>query len=240
MTVQLPPGATAKHRAVSQALRTLIEQSQPGTRLPAERQLAEMAGVARMTLRQGLRELEDEGLVRRIPGRGTFVQDGRVAHTRVLRSFSDDMRRRGMTPGGRLVRVVTHPAPPATAERLELEPGAPVVLIERLRTANATPMAFERTELSAERFAGLGDLIRDDSSLFQLLGEHFATTIRSADQRIRIALLAAHEAALLEAQSGEPAFLISQVSRDVRGRPVEYGRSLYRHDRYEVVTRVER
>jgi GntR family transcriptional regulator len=227
-----------KGEQIRAALTSLVQSSRAGMLLPSERVLAEHFDVARMTVRSCLVDLESQGLVERIPGRGTFVREPRVSHSEVFRSFSEDMRRRGMKPGSRDLSIRTRGAGRELAERLGIEPGSPVFHVERVRTADGKPMAVERTNLSADRFPGLERWLDTSASLYQVLGEEFGVRLESAEQRVSIARLSAREAAKLDTAPRDPAFLIERRSMDNMGHTIEFGRSLYRADRYEILMHV--
>lgn len=232
--------ARPKGEQIHDILLDFVRSSPAGTLLPSERVLSERLGVARMTVRQCVQSLHDAGLVSRLPGRGTFTREPRVIHSDIFRSFSEDMELRGMRPGSRNVSMRTASASRHLAEKLGLEPGDRVYRIERIRTADDVPMALERTNLSVERFPGLEKLLSDNASLQKVLTERYGVRLDSSEQRINIATLTDREAEALEVSAGTAAFRIEALTRDAMGRPVEFGRSLYRADRYEVVLHVNR
>lgn len=233
-------GDRPKGEHIKDVLAALVLESPDGSLLPSERVLAERFGVARMTVRGAVGELEDRGLVRRVAGRGTFVQHPTLTHSEIFRSFSDDMRHRGMTPGSRGYRARTRPAPRDVAARLGIETGAPAYFIERVRTADGIPMALERTNLSADRYPDLLGVMNRDESLYAILGKSFGVRLESAEQSVSIARLSPGEARRLEVPEYDPAFLIERVAVDNMGNVVEFGRSLYRGDRYAIKMHVSR
>jgi GntR family transcriptional regulator len=119
-------------------------------------------------------------------------------------------------------------------------PGSPVVHLERIRTADGEPMALERTHLPAQRLPGLEAADLRDASLYELLERRWAVRVAEADQWASVVRLTAEEAALLQVAPDQPALLFQRLTRDPGGAPIEYVRSLYRGDRYEVHTRLER
>jgi GntR family transcriptional regulator len=101
-------------------------------------------------------------------------------------------------------------------------------------------MALERTHLPASRLPGLESADLADTSLYELLERRWGVRMADADQWAGVVKLTDEEAALLQVAPGQPALLFQRLTRDPGGTPVEYVRSLYRGDRYEVHTRLER
>jgi GntR family transcriptional regulator len=232
--------ARPKGEHIKDVLISLVHESRGGSLLPSERVLAERFGVARMTVRGAVNELEARGLVRRVAGRGTFVQHPTLTHSEIFRSFSEDMRNRGMKPGAGRYRARTRPAPRDVAARLGLSPGDRVHWIERDRTADGVPMALESTNLPAERFPNLLSEMGRDDSLYEVLARVFDVRLESAEQTVSIARLSPAQAKRLEVPEYDPAFAVERVAVDNMGKVVEFGRSLYRGDRYAIQMHVSR
>ncbi|GAA3883265.1 GntR family transcriptional regulator [Saccharothrix violaceirubra] len=219
-------------------LESLVAELGPGVLLPSERVLAQRYGVARMTVRQELDRLAAEGVVVRRPRHGTFVAEPARAAVDLVASFTDHARGLGLTPGARVLCARVEPADEPVAGRLGLAPGSPVLLLVRLRTADDVPMALERTCLSVERFPGIEAVDWTDRSLYAELTRRWDVRVAGSDTRISAVLPAPDEAATLGIGCTQPCFVIEGVPRDTTGFAVESGRSVYRADRYEVVTRV--
>lgn len=233
------PGLT-KHALVREALLELIRRDPThGRSLPSERELAASYGVSRMTARQAIEELVDEGYVYRVQGAGTFVHRPAISKSLTLTSFSEDMRARGMRPGSRILRVEERPAGPAAGRDLLLSPVEPVVSASRVRLADGTPMCLERVELPARLVPGITP--EDfEGSLYALLAARYRIRVVRADQGIRATVLHPEEADLLGVPPLSPALLVRRVTADRGGRPVERAQSLYRADRYDFQVSVER
>jgi GntR family transcriptional regulator len=150
---QMPSGHVDE-RARPRAVRVRDELTQridrgqlrAGTRLPSEPALASELGVSRATLREALRTLESEGLVRRMWGAGTFVADSRrVANSLDLNfGVTDAIRTAGMEAGIAHAHHTMEPATVSEAERLLLQPGSDVLVVERVRTADGKPVVLSR------------------------------------------------------------------------------------------------
>jgi GntR family transcriptional regulator len=227
--------ARAKGDQLREILEAMVATEPPGTLLPSERSIAQRFHVARMTVRQAINELAARGLVRRAMGTGTFVAEPRVSHSTTAGSFSDDMRQRGLTPGARVISVREQPATVLVAERLRIAEGDPVVTLNRLRSADGVPMAVEQTRLPGARFPGLAALVTDDVSLYGVLADRWAVQVRTATHRVSAIVLGETDAALLDVPTGLPSFLIERTAYDEAGLVIEWGRSRYRGDRYDVV-----
>ena len=207
---------------------------QPGDLIPSERELSEKYGISRMTVRQALTELTNERLLRREQGKGTFVAEPKIEQrlTR-LTGFTEDMRKRGMRSGARVLRLELTAAPALPARALQVDPGSStVLLLERLRLAGGEPMALETCYI---HFDGAHKLLKEnfeDQSLYVLLTEKYDIVPTRAEQQMEAALCNQREQELLGLEEAAPVLRNRRVTFDQRGRPFEYTESVYRGDRY--------
>lgn len=210
-----------------------------GDALPGEEDLTRIFGVSRMTSRQALQGLTNQGFAYRQKGRGTFVRQSKVekdiAH---LLGFSSEMRTLGMKPGARVLKMTCAPAPPEAAARLGIETGAPAFHLNRLRLVDGTPVAIEDVWLSHEHLPGIEKIDFARSSLYETLRERYGIRIGSADEVIEARPATRQEANLLEIAPRSCLLVISRVLLSTSGKPIETGVSLYRGDRYRAVLRV--
>lgn len=205
-----------------------------GDALPPEREIADAAGISRVTVRKAIDHLAEDGLVERRHGSGTFVFKPvprmQQPLTR-LTSFSEDMERRGMVGGSRwLERALCFPTPEETMA-LGLSGNARVARIRRLRTANDLPIALERTSLPDDL---LPHPEKIDNSLYAFLGQFGIRPVR-ANQRISAVVLNDDEADLLGVPHGSAALSVQRIAYLETGRVMEISRALYRSDAYDLV-----
>jgi GntR family transcriptional regulator len=209
----------------------------PGDRVPSERELTETYSVSRMTARQAVSELETQGYLTRIQGKGTFVAAPKLDQPLAgLTSFSEDMRRRGLHPGALVLSATEVMAGRRVGQVLGRSESTPVFRLERLRLADSQPMALETAYIPVDLCPDLLSKQFEHQSLYLILQEQFGMHLVKATQRLEAVAADAYEANLLHVHEGTPLLLLERVSRDGRDTPVEFVRSLYRGDRYRFVT----
>nr|WP_210288000.1 GntR family transcriptional regulator [Martelella radicis] len=207
---------------------------QGGTALPPERDLAGRIGISRVTVRRAIAELTSEGVLTRRQGAGTFVAfpTGRIEQKlKRLTSFTEDMKARGLRPHSRWLERGLFPVSAEEAETLGVTPGGHVARLSRIRFANDRPMALEHTSLPGDIMDAPAEV---GSSLYAALAERGIRLVR-ANEHITASLLTDEQAALLGVFSGAPALAISRTGFDAAGRAIEFTRSFYRSDIYDLV-----
>ena len=191
-----------------------------------------------MTVRQALASLAARGLVERGVGRGTFVRrDARVLHdlTRVA-GFTEDVERQGLEASARIIDDGRHRASPHVAQRLELDTGAAVYRVERVRLGGDEPLTLEDLWMPAAPFPGLLELDLG-GSLYRLMRDHFGLGPVSATEWLEPVAARRHEAEALGVAEGSPMMLVERVAWAEDGTPVEYSRDRHRGDRARFVIR---
>ena len=228
-------GRVSKQEETRDRVLDLVESLEVGQPIPAERQLATDLGVSRLTVRAALDELVRDGYLDRRHGSGTYVTEPKIAQPLTLTSFSDDMRRRGMTPGSKTLELISTLAGARLAHRLGVSPEARLIRVKRLRLADSKPMAMEVLHVPEALVPGLTRADFEDHSFYELLRNRYDITIASGTQSIEPTVTNEEESEVLGVPLHTPAFLFERTTVSESGRTVEFVRSIYRGDRYRLV-----
>jgi GntR family transcriptional regulator len=234
--VGVPESTEPKYYAVKRHLLEFIGSLEPGSAVPTERELATQMQTSRTTVRQALTELVLEGRLVRRQGSGTYVAEPKITWPLYLGSFTEQVKASGFTPSATLLATSRIAASIDIATQLALAPRAAIYRIERLRLADAWPIAVETSWLPAERFPGLSRQIRQHESLYALLAENYGARLHTAEETIGTAPATPREAGPLRVDVGSPMLVVSRQNFDSAGTPVELGCTWFRGDRVTLVT----
>ncbi|HVN60546.1 MAG TPA: GntR family transcriptional regulator [Gaiellaceae bacterium] len=229
------PSAPKQNEARERVL-DLIEQLSIGDAIPSERQLSADLRMSRLTVRAALDDLVRDGLLVRRRGSGTFVGEPKIAQELTMTSFSEDMRRRGMVPANRTLSLVVVQAGAHLGRLLMVSPSEPVVVFKRLRLADRETMAIETLHVRQSLIPGLTAEDLEQHSFYELLEDRYGVVMAGGTQTIEPTVTNEEESAALGVPLHSPAFLFERTTRTASGDVVEYVRSIYRGDRYRLVT----
>jgi GntR family transcriptional regulator len=223
--------STPRYVEIAEYLRGLIAEAGPGDRLPSDAELCERFQVSRMTARQAVTLLENEDLLERKRGSGTFVAARRVSRSLGSPlSFSENMRIRGMKPSSRVVRAGPVDLSPEAAEALGIDIASPAIVLERLRLADGIPMAIERAVIPADD-SGLLDEDLTSESLHEIFERRGRVPSRAlAEVGARTATK--RERDLLEMPAHGVILTEVRTIFDQDGAPLEHTSTFYVAERY--------
>ena len=203
-----------------------------GDRISAERQLAVKFGVSRMTLRQAIKTLEEEGILERRLGSGTYVASQKVQEKMSgIMSFTEITQANGQIPSSKLISYQIGKPSLSEKERLNLNPDSEVLRMERIRFADETPICYEVVTIP---YHLVENLSKDDISthLYETLNKN-GYRIGRVTEHISAAVANENDARLLNAKKGEALITRRQVTELSNGQPFEYTRARYVAERFE-------
>jgi GntR family transcriptional regulator len=245
MTAIKAESPTPKYRQLADLLRQRIDGGDlsPGDRIPSEAQLGDVYSLSRITIRQALADLERDGLLERVPGKGTFVRrrGSHVERFTRLTGFGENVAAHGLAPGYRTLTAEPRRVPKAIAERLRSHSDKAFV-IERILLADGEPIAEHTSYLplwlvrsAAPDAFSLDALNR--GSLYQAIAQAGCRMYR-ADEVVEPGLATREEAQRLETHEGALVLRVARTVVDADGIPLEYVLLTYLADAYTYRTTV--
>lgn len=227
--------ATPIYIQIHNQIRKMIEQEvwKIGERIPSERDLAIHFNVSRMTLRQAVQTLVDEGILERKVGSGTYVSNKKVQEKMAgIQSFTDIMTSQGRKPTSKTISYHVKPASVSEAENLKLESEEMVLRMERIRYADDIPICFEVATIPYHLVESLGKQ-EITKSLYKVLEAEQGITVKRAEQTISAMRASEKIAEYLSIKRGESILQLKQISYSEENLPFEYVRTQYVGERFE-------
>src|SRR3954464_9788228 len=186
---------------------------QPHSQLPSEREWVKRLGISRITVRQALMELVQQGYLYTVPGKGFFVGEKKKAHElNAFLSFTAASESRGETPSSKILEAKIVPASVAMAHDLEIAPGAEVVRLKRLRLTSDVPVMVQESLLPHARCPGILERDLATLSLFATLQDEYHLKLVRAETTISARLADKGEKKALALEDPGVVLVIDQLS----------------------------
>lgn len=209
-------------------------------RLPSETTMMNTFGVSRITIRQALRDLHNEGLVFSAQGKGTFVSKPKaVQNVQRLEGFGEAMAAQGYEASARVLSIQQMKAPKAVAAALDLQPREEVVDVKRVRYLNRSPVCIDDSYFPmdiGQKLFGL-DLSGD---IFPLLENFFGIPLGGADIGLDSILADEDAQKYLNLKTGEAILRVERLTHNQEGRPIDFEYLCYRGDSFKYQFRIDR
>lgn len=192
-----------------------------GSKLPTENELCSAYGVSRVTIRKALGLLTQKGMLTSIPSKGTFVAEEKIKKTvhdgRVL-SFSEMCRQQGMSPGSKTVRLDVVEPTEEEVQLLTLPPQEKLIVLERVRYANSTPVVLERSKFPESSFSFLMDLDLTNASLYEFLQKKMGVVFTKSCRTVELAFADYSTSRHLKVSLGAPLLFIDGTITDATNK----------------------
>jgi len=208
--------------------------------IPSEREFSEKFQISRMTVRQALNNLVQDGFVYRQKGKGTFVSRQKVEKKiSRLNSYTEEMIERGLKPSSKLIEFEITNSDPTLASILKINECDSIYRIKRVRLADSKPMSIESIFVPCDIAPNLSKSILE-KSFYDYVISNIPDPIQYADQSIQARLATENEAKLLEIPINSPVLSIDRTTYLRSGKVLEHELTVYRADRYKLVHSLSR
>ena len=210
-------------------------------RIPSEADLMRSFGVSRITVRQALNSLENERLIFKVAGKGTFVSKPRpYQQSARLQGFGEAMLKLGITVTNRLLSLNTVAADAVVAARLQVPEGSPLTEIRRVRCTDGEPISLDVTYVRrhlGERLAREDLATRD---IFVIIENDYDTPLGHAELGIDAVIADAALARQLMIPVGSPILRAERLTWSRDGQPIDFEYLYYRGESFRFELRAER
>ena len=211
----------------------LLNEFYAGQKIPSERVLSERFGVARMTLRHAIETYILEGKLERRPGSGTYISNQCYSLSARCRSFSSEMKSRGLEPGNKLLTAKIISADKVNSSKLRIPLNSKILKFSRLRFGNEIPMANQTTSIPVS-YIGIIEDAELEGSLEDLLQNRFGITIVTSQTEISGDFADQKTAKLLEIETTTPCLVKETIDMDQRSRSIMWNRTWYNAERFKI------
>lgn len=210
-----------------------VNEFSPGTQLPGEHDLCSIFDLSRTVIRQTLSVLEQEGRIVRRKGKGAFIASRKITESLVqkLTGFHQDMSARETPPVSKILNMTILKSDEIIADKLRIEPGAEILLIERLRFVNDEPIVLVSTFLPYHLCMGVENEDLTNQSLYELLESKYNLVIVRGERTIEAVMPTKHQSKLLNIGSNIPLIKLDSISYLNSGEPLEYYFAYHRADK---------
>lgn len=203
----------------------------PLDKIPSENQLMKEYTVSRNTIKKALGDLVQEGMLKRIQGKGTFVSIPKFEQSlSKFYSFSSVMKEKGLNPKDIILSIEKIKVKADVAKILQLNEGEPVFELRRLRCAQDTPIILERSYIPCKYIEHIDKEMLEKKSLYEFMQEEFGVYVTKAREIFEPVLVNSYDSQYLKVKEGYPALLLERIAYDSHGNPVEFCCSIVRGD----------
>ena len=214
-------------------LNELLSGFYPGEKIPSERILSQHFGIARMTLRRSLENLILEGRLERRPGSGTYISNQCYSLSARCRSFSSEMKSRGLEPGNKLLVSKIVSADKVSSSKLRIPLKSKILRFSRLRFGNEIPMAYQTTSIP---MAYIGTIPNKEleESLEDMLQIRFGIIITISQSEVSGEFADKKISKLLKISTLTPCLVKETIDIDQRSRTIMWNKTWYNAEKFKI------
>ena len=205
---------------------------QTNQRIPSENELNKIYGVSRMTARGVLTKLVNDGLLFRVPGKGTFVASVKISTVSpAYRGVREQLEAMGYETSTELLGIGREAPSVKVREKLRLDAGQDVYAIHRVRSVQGKPISLHHSYVPAHLAPDLDRHDTVNEQLCVVLETNFSLAMKYVEENLEAVSVTTEESRLLQMRKGQPVLVLEDLISDVRGTPFEYSSIVFRGDK---------
>ncbi|MGF7059663.1 GntR family transcriptional regulator [Brassicibacter mesophilus] len=203
-----------------------------GDRLPSERELSEIFNVQRLTVREALKRLKNEGIVYSIRGSGNYIAEEKIQRNlSKFESLTNTIKKIGFNIKTKVIYIKEIESNKKLSNIMDVTLGTKVYEVKRLRFVKDIPLALETSYIPVRYAQGLNNCDLENKSLYETLENQYNIKLSSANQEIFMVFADKEESKLLGIGEGDALLMLKGTVLDSEGKKIEYSKSLTRGDR---------
>lgn len=220
----------------------VVREFNPGDLFPTEENLCSQYGVSRTTVRAAIDVLARENVLKRVRGKGTYVQDQKIEQNffQNLTSFSHEMKIKGMVPSTKVIDFDSGLATEEDVFALNIPMDSSVFRLKRLRFINDQPVVLVVTHVPYALCTSLDTYNFESESLYEVLEQNFNLSVVKARREVEATHASKELAVSLQVKRGAPLLLVKTTAYTRDQTAIEYSVAFYRGDRNRFVVELER
>ncbi|ARI75662.1 GntR family transcriptional regulator [Halobacillus mangrovi] len=230
------------YRRIAQQIKDEIERGnwKEGEAIPTENHLSEQYNASRVTIRQAIKVLVEDGLLEKIQGSGTYVKEQKIEHNIFeLLSFTEEMRKLNKEPVNHILDFRLIAPPDHVRRRLKLAPDEKVFYVRRQRLVDGVPYVLEDTYLPVALFPNLSYSIMTGSK-YDYIEKEVGMKIKDSFQEVIPVLPSKEIAEALNVDESLPILKMESYSVFVDGTIFEYSENHFKSDEYKFTLKASR
>jgi GntR family transcriptional regulator len=231
------------HKQISDWLREQIEEGslKKNEKLPSENELSDTFEVSRVTVRRALQTLENEQLIYRCQGLGSFVSDHRTHQSFAqLKDFDEELAGSSLQASSKVISLRQEKVSEEVASYLNLKEDSVVVKLERIRLGNGQPIAYDITWLPVFYGQLIEGFDLEETTIFKVLENEFEISVEKGCYRLEATVANATLASHLDVEEDTPLLLINRISYTIGDKPIYFQKRFYRNDKIVFEVRTQR
>lgn len=222
---------------LEELIRNKIESGEwkPNTAIPSEAEMNRLYDVSRMTIRSACYQLIQDGLLYRVPGKGTFVSEAKITtETLAHAGFREQLEKMGYEIKTKLLNVTEKEASFGVAKRLQCEQGTPILEIERLRFLKGQPISLHYSRILKEKYKNIDKGELEKEQLCVLLEKNCNLKAKRISETLESVGANEKESKLFKIPLGYPLLVLEDIIYDQDDHPFEFSKVVFRGDKIKL------